>query len=154
MKFLILLLFTSVSTLLDPNRVLIALNCGGKEYVSPNGIVFSADDHFSDGDTSEYGANQNIENTDDSPIYQSERIHSDDFLYRLPLLNKDGKITLILKFVEIFFNSSEERLFDVAIGDVVLIRNLDLYARVGKQTALDIYFELEMSAGTVSNQVV
>lgn len=80
--------------------------------------------------------------TDNPELYQTERWGSEDFYYDLPI-NAAGKYVLILKFSEVYFNSPTEKIFDVTIGKEPVLRNFDIYSKVGKATAYDEYIEFE-----------
>jgi hypothetical protein len=76
-------------------------------------------------------------------IYQTERWHTDSFTYSIPL-KRSGKFVLILKFSEVYFNLPGQKVFDVALGKKILIKNLDIFERAGKATAHDEYIEFEL----------
>ena len=76
-------------------------------------------------------------------IYQTERWHTDSFTYSIPL-KRSGKFVLILKFSEVYFNSPGQKVFDVALGKKILLKNLDVFERAGKATAHDEYIEFEL----------
>jgi hypothetical protein len=91
--------------------------------------------------------------TDDAEIYQTERWASEDFYYDLPITTP-GKYVLVLKFSEVYFNSPTEKIFDVAIGKEPVIRNLDIYSKVGKATAYDEYIEFEFKNNKIYLRVI
>jgi hypothetical protein len=140
---LLTVLLTSVLTALDKNKVVYAINCGGDEYISEEGIVYQKDAHYDAGVSSDYGLNYDIANTKDMELYQTERWHSDFFIYSVPL-KVPGKYVLILKFSEVYFSAPNEKVFDVALGRKVVIRGLDVFAVAGKAAAHDEYVELEL----------
>ena len=75
-------------------------------------------------------------------LYQTERLSSETLTYSLPLKsNINGKYVLILKFSEVYFNS---KIFNVALGKENIIKNLDIYAKVGKAEAYDEYIKFEI----------
>ena len=134
-----------ISCKLDSSKVIAAINCGGDEYIDANGVKYEADKYFNGGTPSEHGLNFNIKNTDDELLYQTERWSSETLTYSLPLKsNINGKYVLILKFSEVYFNSKGEKIFNVALGKETIIRNLDIYAKVGKAEAYDEYVEFEI----------
>lgn len=90
--------------------------------------------------------------THDQEIYQTERWSDKDLTYKLPL-SQEGKYVLILKWSEVYFNSPNEKLFDIAIGDTTVLSNVDVYTRVGKGTAYDEYIEFELRNNKVYIQV-
>lgn len=133
---------------LSKDRVVLAINCGGEEYVDSNGIKYIEDKYFSKGQTSDFGLNYDISDTNDMELYQTERWFSDTFSYSLPL-SADGVYTLILKFSEVYFQSSGQKVFDVALGKKVVLKRLDIFDKVGKAAALDEPITFELKKGFV-----
>lgn len=64
-------------------------------------------------------------------------------------MKQPGKYVLILKFSEVYFNSAGEKIFDVALGNVKVVNQLDIYSKVGKATAYDEYIEFEFKNGKI-----
>ena len=87
--------------------------------------------------------NYDISNTDDMIIYQTERWSSGTITYSLPLKG-DGIYTLILKFSEVYFTRANEKVFDIALGKKTVVKNLDIYEKVGKGNAYDEYVEFTL----------
>ena len=143
--FIFSIFYKYISCKLDSSKVIAAINCGGDEYIDSNGVKYEADKYFNGGTPSEHGLNFNIKNTDDELLYQTERWSSETLTYSLPLKsNINGKYVLILKFSEVYFNSKGEKIFNIALGKETIIRNLDIYAKVGKAEAYDEYVEFEI----------
>jgi hypothetical protein len=139
--FLLLLILPLISSSkLDPSKVVHAINCGGYPYTDKAGISYSSDKFYDGGKTSDYGMNYDISNTDDMIIYQTERWSSGTITYSLPLKG-DGIYTLILKFSEVYFTRANEKVFDIALGKKTVVKNLDIYEKVGKGNAYDEYVE-------------
>lgn len=78
--------------------------------------------------------------TKDPALYQTERYDLQDFSYFIPLA-EPGDYVLILKFSEIYFNSEGQKKFFVRIGDNYVVKDLDIYAHVGKTAAYDEFVE-------------
>ena len=134
-----------VSCKMDPSKVIAAINCGGDEYTDKNGVKYEADKFFNGGTSSDHGLSFTIKNTEDELLYQTERWSSETLTYSLPLKsNINGKYVLILKFSEVYFNNRGEKIFNVALGKENIIRNLDIFAKVGKAEAYDEYIEFEI----------
>jgi hypothetical protein len=143
--FILANVFNYISCKIDTSKVIAAVNCGGNEYIESNGVRYEADKYYNRGTSSEHGLNFDIKNTDDPQLYQTERWSSETLTYSLPLKsNINGKYVLILKFSEVYFNSKGEKIFNVALGKENIIRNLDIYAKVGKAEAYDEYIEFEI----------
>jgi hypothetical protein len=142
--FLLLLILPLISSSkLDPSKVVHAINCGGYPYTDKAGISYSSDKFYDGGKTSDYGMNYDISNTDDMIIYQTERWSSETITYSLPL-KEDGIYTLILKFSEVYFTRANEKVFDIALGKKTVVKNLDIYEKVGKGNAYDEYVEFTL----------
>lgn len=56
----------------------------------------------------------------------------------------DGLYTLILKFSEVFFSSSNEKLFNIALGDYTVIEDFDIFEKAGKFTPYDEFIQFEV----------
>lgn len=68
-------------------------------------------------------------------------------------MKQPGKYVLILKFSEVYFNSAGEKIFDINIGKLNVIKELDIYSKVGKATAYDEYIEFEFKNGKIYHDV-
>lgn len=139
----LLLLFSFSEQKINKNQVVLAINCGGDEYSDVNGIVYSEDKYYDRGTTSDHGLNYDISGTDDMDLYQTERWSPDTLTYSLPV-KEEGKYVLILKFSEVYFQSAGDKIFDVALGKKTVLKNLDIFAKVGKAAALDEFIEFEI----------
>ena len=143
--FLISVIINSISCKMDPSKVVAAINCGGDEYTDSNGIKYDNDKYFSGGTSSDHGINYHIRNTDDEILYQTERWSGETLTYSIPLKsNINGKYVLNLKFSEVYFTNKGDKVFNVALGRETVIKNLDIYNKVGKAYALDEYIEFEI----------
>ena len=90
--------------------------------------------------------NFEIKLTKEQEIFQTERWSDSDFSYSLPVQG-EGKYVLILKFSEVYFNSPNEKVFNVAIGQETILKEVDIFAKIGKISALNEYVELEVKNG-------
>ena len=50
----------------------------------------------------------------------------------------------MLKFSEVYFNEAGDKIFDIALGKMVVVKNLDIFAKVDKAAAHDEYIESEL----------
>ena len=126
------------------DKVLVAINCGGQSYVDEK--VYQClfqDNYFDAGQSSDYGLQYDIRLTREEALYQTERWHSDSFIYSIPIKHK-GKFVIVLKFSEVYFNEAGDKIFDIALGKMVVVKNLDIFAKVGKAAAHDEYIEAEL----------
>ena len=143
--FLFFLIISQTSSKMDPSKVIAAINCGGDEYIDSNGITYENDKYFLGGTSSDHGFNYRIKNTEDEILYQTERWSSETLTYSIPLKsNINGKYVLNLKFSEVYFTNQGDKIFNVALGRETVIKNLDIYSKVGKAYALDEYIEFEI----------
>ena len=74
---------------------------------------------------------------------QTERWSEEDLIYNIPIKNQ-GTYVLILKFSEIYFNSIGEKVFDIKIGDDIIINDLDIFSKIGKNSAYDEFITLNI----------
>jgi hypothetical protein len=84
------------------------------------------------GQTAAY-PNNPIAGTSDAPLYQTVRYNLS--AYHLPASNGVCKVTL--KFCEPHYDAEGIRVFDVKLQGQTVLTNLDVFARVGKNRALD-----------------
>ncbi|MCX5909501.1 MAG: malectin, partial [Deltaproteobacteria bacterium] len=115
--------------------------------VDAQGIIYQADTKFSGGQT--YTTASAIDGTTDDVLYQSERFG--DFSYNISLPN--GSYKVVLKFAEIYAHlyGSDSRVFDVKIEGQTVIKNLDLFAKVGgKYKAYDVTLPVNLTDGVLN----
>ncbi len=133
-----------------PSASKIYVNCGGPSYTDDAGNTWQADQPYTSGswgylpggDT--YATTAPIANTDDDTLYQTERYGMSGYRFDVP----NGIYRVTLKFAEIFFDAPNKRVFDVSIENQLKINDLDIFARVGKNTALN------MSVGVLSTDLL
>jgi hypothetical protein len=80
--------------------------------------------------------NNPIAGTADAPLYQTVRYNLS--AYHLPATN--GPCTVTLKFCEPHYDAAGVRVFDVTLQGRTVLTKLDIFARVGKNRALDYTF--------------
>lgn len=78
-----------------------------------------------------------IDGADDDILYRTVRW--DVAAYHLLVPNNTYKITL--KFAECFHDAPEKRVFDVKIEGKTAVEDLDVFARAGRNRALDLVFD-------------
>lgn len=76
-------------------------------------------------------------------LYQTERWHTDTFTYSIPA-KQPGKYVLVLKFSEVYFDSVDQKVFDIALGKKTVLKDIDVFAKVGKAAAHDEFVEFEL----------
>ncbi|CAD8085519.1 unnamed protein product [Paramecium sonneborni] len=129
-----------------------AIDCGNyMRYHSFNGIKYKSD-RFFQGSSQFIDYNNKIEiiqikETLDQDIFQTQR-QGFNFFYQLPLNMNSSEIQnfiLMLDFAELQYSNSNERIFEVYLGNKLIIANLDIYKEVGRETALtiEIHFQIQ-----------
>ena len=80
-----------------------AVNCGGDSHTDFYGIRYKKD-QLTEGYASDFGKSLIISRVPESDriLYQTERYHTTDFQYDIPI-KEDGKYVLVLKFCEVYF---------------------------------------------------
>ena len=127
----------------SPNQVL-ALNSGGGAYTDTRGVRFEADRHFVGGASGRSRAT--IRGTADGALYRDERYGN--FSYVIPLAA--GSYDLTLKFVESTHSARNQRVFSLWVEGRLSLKDLDIYAVGGKNTAFDITFTVTVSDGVLN----
>ena len=118
------------------------LVAGGGAYTDTGGNLWSADRAYSPGSWGHVGGNSYrttdpIGNTQDDPLYQSERYGNFSYQFDVP----DGRYDVTLHFAEIFFSApAGQRRFDVYIEGALVLDNYDVYAGAGHDVAVALTF--------------
>ena len=133
---------------LDPLKVKFAVNCGGSEHRTPDGVLYQSDTGYSTGITSEHGKSSQIKLTTTPELYQTERYATSDLTYSIPL-TESGSYVLILKFSEVWFNSEQQKMFHISLGDHQVVEFLDIFGKVGINAAYDEFIEFTYENGKV-----
>jgi len=128
----------------DSRRVVFAVNSGGGAYRSSEGVHFTADLNVRGGNT--FSDQSVIAGTDDGPLFHVYRFG--EFAYDIPLPN--GRYEVTLYFAETYFNAANRRVFDVTIEDKPVLQNLDVWKELGRNTALEKTFPVEVTDGKLN----
>jgi len=130
-----------------------AVNCGGPAYTALNGDFYSADQAYAPGGWGYVGGGQTsqvanaISGTTDAVLYQSERYNFTGYSFDVP----NGTYNVVLRFAEIYqYAVKGSRIFDVKLEDQVVIKDLDIMARVGTFAALDFTFPVTVTDGQLN----
>jgi len=129
-------------------EVIFAVNSGGGPHTDLNGVHYQAD-KLSVGTGSDYGKSLLIGRAapSDQILYQTERYHVADFGYSIPVKD-EGEFVLVLKFSEVYFRGSKLKVFDVRLNHrLVVLKDLDIYDRVGYGVAHDEYIPFTIKKG-------
>jgi hypothetical protein len=128
----------------------IRVNAGGPAYTDSLGQTWSADTGFSAG--SNFSTTSGITGTADPTLYQTEHWNSATFQYQFTV--PAGTYSVTLKYAEIFFTTTGQRIFNVNINGVAVQTNFDIVAAAGGAfTAKDVTFSVTAST-TITIQLV
>ncbi|KAH0625468.1 hypothetical protein JD844_014998 [Phrynosoma platyrhinos] len=102
---------------------------------------------------SDYGMKLPIlrSNPEDQILYQTERYNEETFGYEVPI-KEEGDYVLVLKFAEVYFAQSQQKVFDVRVNGHVVVKDLDIFDRVGHSTAHDEIIPISIKKGKLSVQ--
>lgn len=124
--------------------VIFANNAGGSRYTSTSGVTYLADTQFIGGTA--IARSTTVSGTTDNAVYSSERYGN--FSYNVPVAN--GNYSVTLKFAELYWQAAGKRIFDVYINGNLVVRDLDLYAKVGKNKAYDVIVPVSVTTGKLN----
>lgn len=133
-----LIFLAFASTCLGIGEIIYAVNCGGNAHVDVYGIHYQRDP-LTIGTSSEHGKVLTIRRvfSQDQILYQTERYHTDNFEYSIPI-RSDGDYVLVMKFSEVWFTEPNRKVFSVQLNEQhLVVDNLDIFATVGLGVAHD-----------------
>jgi hypothetical protein len=137
---------TAIVSLVPPFSSIL-VHSGGAVYTDTLGQAWSADTGFIGGNSASTSAN--IANTADPKLYQTERYG--DFSYQFNVPN--GSYNVVLKFAEIYWTKTGQRIFNVYINGTQVLSNFDIVAAAGTAlTAVDKTFPVTSTTGLVTIQ--
>lgn len=102
------------------------INCGGAAYTDGDNRTWMADTFFTGGSPF-LDSTFPIAGTDDDPLFQSER--NGAFSYDIPVAT--GTYNIILSFAELFWDTSNQRLFDIFVQGALSYANVDIIVVAG-----------------------
>jgi Malectin domain len=137
----------SAQVMAPPYRI----NCGGPAFTDTKGNEWEADSHYTGGDT--YVTGEQISMTEEGTLYQTERWFDparDPLKYDFTVPN--GSYIVRMHMAEIyapwFFVGS--RVFNIAINDVAVAENYDIFAEVGGNVASIKEYPVAVTTGAIS----
>nr|XP_015827532.2 malectin [Nothobranchius furzeri]XP_015827533.2 malectin [Nothobranchius furzeri] len=133
-------------------RVIWAVNAGGEAHVDVHGIHFKKDPlEGKIGKASDYGMRLPIlrSSPEDQVLYQTERYNEDTFGYEVPI-REEGEYILVMKYAEVYFAQSQQKVFDVRLNGHMVVKDLDIFERVGHSTAHDEIVPFSIKRGKLS----
>ncbi|MEO8239524.1 MAG: malectin domain-containing carbohydrate-binding protein [Flavobacterium sp.] len=168
-------LVSTKSEIINPKKgynYIYRVNCGGGEITDTFGNKWQADVHKSGTNTwgslswtddfkklPDFYASQRstfdpIAGTKNEGLFQNFRYGVDKLRYEFPA--PDGEYLVELYFTEPWYGTGDGldckgwRLFDVAINDKVVLKNLDIWSEVGHDTALKKTFVVKSKNGKIT----
>ena len=128
----------------------IRINCGGPSYTDSNGQIWQADSGYNGGIASTNTAT--TAGTSDPTLYRSNRysVTRAPLIYSLPVANGNYRVNLL--FAE---NSGGQqlvggRIFNVKLNGNLVLQNFDIFASVGKDTAVVETFNTTVTNGDLA----
>lgn len=129
------------------SELILAINCGGDEYIDSKGNIWSKDKDFEGGQTNFINDNKYIRFTSDPYIYISERQHSDDFFYSIPMLDQ-GNYVIVLKNLE-YFNIKGKKITNFYIGSQAVHGDMNVFQGIKDLAAIDEYIQISINNSEV-----
>lgn len=146
------------------------VNCGGAKYIDEFNSVWEADRNLSSGNNwgtvswanaftgipfnfaSQRTITEPVANTKDWKLFQSFRYGREQLKYHFPVPN--GTYSVELYFIEPWLgrtgeDAAGERLFDVAVNDKVVIKNLDIWKEAGYAKVLKKIIPVKITDGKI-----
>jgi hypothetical protein len=137
-------IFSSTST-----ASAVRVHSGGGAYADSLGQNWGADASFTGGKTA--STSNSIKDTPDPALYQTERYGNFSYQFAVP----NGTHNVVLKFAEIYWTTTGQRIFNVSINGTQVLTNFDIVAAAGARlTAIDKTFPVTVSNGTVTIQFI
>ncbi|HEY2460051.1 MAG TPA: malectin [Candidatus Acidoferrum sp.] len=136
--FVLGLIFVGFSPVANAQQKPIRVNCGGPAYTDAKGHLWQADTGFNAG--SEFTLAANVTGTTDPALYRTQRWNASRttaLIYSFPVA--DGSYQVNLYFAETFASTQHPgaRVFNVKIQGEPAFTNLDVFAAVGANKALE-----------------
>ena len=125
----------------------IRVNAGGGALTDSSGNTWSADTGFLGGYT--FSTSASISGTTTPGLYQTERFNAPTLQYTFSVPN--ATYTVNLKFAEIYFTTSGNRIFNIAINGSTVDANFDPCAAAGgPNRAVDRSYSINVTGGQIA----
>lgn len=133
----------------------IRINAGGKAFTDTAGKQWQADDFFLSGSPYNAGIEAALDN---GVMYSTERyfniwVHPQPFLYEIPV-PAVGEYATILYFMESYWQSAGQRVFDVWVEGSLFVNSLDIVAEVGHKQPLILDTTTMVTDGSLTIEFV
>lgn len=131
----------------------VLVNAGGGAWgPDSQGLSWSANSGSSGGNS--YSVGNQIDNTTDDTLYQSEMWNSSDLVYSFSGIT-NGATLVTLKFAEIYFTSAGQRVFNIEINGTVVESNFDVFTAAGGAfKAIDKQYNVNVTNGNVTIRLI
>ncbi|MFX0200785.1 MAG: FG-GAP-like repeat-containing protein, partial [Candidatus Hodarchaeota archaeon] len=131
----------------------IRVNAGGQAYIDEDSTFWAQDQPYVEGSWGYEGGEMGstfdpIANTNNDPLYQTERHAVDAYVFDLP----NDRYCVTLHFCEIVWQQINQRIFDVEIESRHVIRAFDIYSQSGHDHAKCLYFFIDVRDGQLNIQ--
>jgi hypothetical protein len=137
----------TVSNVVTPSLPTIRINAGGPAYTDPTGKQWAADAGFSGGHV--YAPGYAISNTATPVLYSTQRWNNKSLTYQFSVPN--GAYSLNLKFAEMYFSGTGQRVFSIAVNGQTVLANFDIVAQAGgSRRAVDKLFPVNVTGGKIT----
>lgn len=125
----------------------IRVNCGGSSYTDTNGRIWQADDGYNTGIASTNAAT--TAGTSDLTLFRSNRYTSSStpLIYNFPVANGAYRVNLLFAENSQPQQAVSARVFNVRLNGSHVLRNFDIFATVGPDTAVVAGFNTTVSNG-------
>ncbi|OGS19213.1 MAG: hypothetical protein A3J83_09065 [Elusimicrobia bacterium RIFOXYA2_FULL_40_6] len=134
------------------------VNCAGGDYIDNTGQLWLADKKYSEGSWGHYGSPSNkpnkaeTKNTEDQILFQTAAQGGENFGYKFSVPNGIYKVDLY--FCENYWGSRNTdkngiggRVFDIKIEDDLVLKDYDICAKAGPNTADKYTFTVKVNDG-------
>jgi hypothetical protein len=126
----------------------IRVNAGGVAYTDSFGRLWQADNGYQQGTM--FSVSTPISGTPDPALYQTLRFSTTGLLQYQFNSIPSGTYQVTLKMAEIWFTSTNQRVFDVAINGTAVYPHLDIYAAAGANAPLDLAYPVTVTGGQIA----
>jgi hypothetical protein len=153
MKVFIFLTVLLILTLkLKPSnsfQVIYAVNFGGEQHTTANGITYEKDPG-GHGVITDHGIIGGIP-YDEGVIYKTLQHHIDPITYQVPVVG-DGKYLIVFKFHEVLDPSlarGKDRIINIDVNNIRIVNELNLYHDHGAKVPVEIHRHVTVKQGRV-----
>ncbi len=126
------------------------INSGDKAYTDSQGVTWDVDQKWDGAWGARDGDNKNssepVEGTNEDLLYQTWRRNPQNYRFAAP----NGTYRITLRFAEFEVSKVGERVMQISIEDAIVESGLDIFATVGRYTALDRTYQATVADGELN----